>query len=244
MNRREIQKYKVRGAYHWEQIGFNLIRRNAYVVARYDNVIYLLKKHLGNLSGKTILDAGCGDGVLSFLLAKEGAKVTGVDYSKDAIKFAAERVRSLDVHIDFKVGSVCELPLLESSFDAIVSSDVIEHLDNVPQFLSEIRRVSKSNAIVIISTPIRFTENPLDIEHVIEWFPGEYVSLIEDFFGKSYFYMSHPIALLEIFQGRYFGKLWARVFINLLSLIWNPFKGFSERFHHHSLQFSVSRVTK
>ena len=241
---KKFQKYSKRGAYHWEQIGFNLVKRNAYVVARYDNVISLLKEHLGNISGRYILDAGCGDGVLSFLLAKEGAKVIGVDYSKDAIQFAKERTKSFNLHVDFKFGSVYELPLEDSSIDAIVSSDVIEHLEDVPQFLCELKRVAKNKSIIVISTPVRFTEIPMDIEHVNEWFPNEYMKLIESFFDKSFFYVSHPIAMLEIFQSRYFGHLWARILINLISLIWNPFKGFFGRFSHQSLQYSVSRIIK
>ncbi len=139
----EFQKYKTRGAYHWEQIGKHPVKRNSFVIGRYRNVITLLKSGLGeNLAGKKILDVGCGDGALSYLLAKEKAMLSGIDNQEMAINFAIERTHGMN--IDFRVGSAYELPWDDRTFDAVVSSDVIEHLNDPFRFLKEIKRMLKT----------------------------------------------------------------------------------------------------
>lgn len=239
---REFQKYKTRGAYHWEQIGYHILKRNAFVLGRYRNVISLLKKEFGSLYNKKILDIGCGDGVLSYLLSKEGALVSGVDYSDIAIGYAKEKCQG--TNIDFKQGSAYDLDFGQSSFDAVVSSDVIEHLEDVPKYLSEIKRVVTNRGIVVLSTPVKYTEYPLDKEHVIEWFPNEYKNVIESYFENSIYHYSHPLALQEIYEATYFGKTWGRVLFNIYSFLINPFEGFTSRFKHMALQYSVSKVKK
>ncbi|SFO93701.1 class I SAM-dependent methyltransferase [Hydrogenimonas thermophila] len=239
---KEFQKYKTRGAYHWEQIGIHPIKRNSFVIARYKNMLRLAKSECGNLNKKKVLDIGCGDGVLSYFFAKEGAIVFGIDYSDIAIEFAKEKTKSF--HIDFRQGSAYELPFEDNSFDIVISSDVIEHLEDVPKYLSEINRVVKNNGIVVISTPIKYTEYPLDKEHIIEWFQDEYKKVIEQKFKNTKYYYSHPLALEEIYQAKYFNKQWARVIMNIISFVYNPFYGFNSRFKYLMLQYSVSKVSK
>ena len=221
-------------AYHWEQIGNHPVKQNAFVVGRYRNVITLLKDALAGLAGKMILDVGCGDGVLSYLLAKEKAIVSGIDNQEIAIRFAKKKTSG--TNIDFRVGSAYELPWDENSFDAVVSSDVIEHLQDTKRYLEEIKRVSKVDAVVVISTPIRFTEKPLDKMHVVEWFPNEFKKVIESVFPNSRYFKSHPVFWFELInRNRY-----CRVMVNLLSIIRNPFEGFDAKFHYDALQYSVS----
>lgn len=169
----------------------------------------------------------------------EGGIVTGVDYSEEAIDFAKEKTKGLK--IDFKRGSVYELPFENDEFDAVVSSDVIEHLEDVERYISEIKRVVKKNGVIVISTPIRFTEHPLDHEHIVEWFPGEFKNMISRNFPKSDFYYSHSLVMKEIFECTLFGKRLPRAFLNFISFFNNPFDGFNTRFTYKTLQYSVSR---
>jgi ubiquinone biosynthesis O-methyltransferase len=239
---REFQKYKTRGAYHWEQISNNLLRRNTFILGRYNNVINLLKNKIGSLNGKKILDVGCGDGVLSYLVAKQGAEVSGIGYSDIAIEFAKEKSKRLK--IDFKQGSAYELPFKDNSFDAVISSDVIEHLEDVPTYLSEINRVCKNGGTVVITTPIKYTEIPLDPEHVIEWFPNEFKNVISSQFKSCEFKQSHSLVLHEIIQAQLLGKRWYNLIFNILSFIHNPFDGFINKFKQNVLQYAVIKVVK
>ena len=73
----EFQKYKTRGAdYHWRQISKrDILKYNAFVHARYTIIVNHLKKIIDNYHKSTeenirILDMGCGDGVLLYLLSK------------------------------------------------------------------------------------------------------------------------------------------------------------------------------
>ncbi|HFU76308.1 MAG TPA: class I SAM-dependent methyltransferase [Arcobacter sp.] len=239
---REFQKYKSRGAYHWEQISSHIIKRNTFVLARYKNVINILKLELPSLKKKRVLDIGCGDGVLSYLISKEGAVVSGIDYSGIAIEFAKEKTKGLD--INYVQGSAYALPFDDDSFDIIVSSDVIEHLEDVPKYLSEINRVVRDGGSVVLSTPIRYTEHPLDKEHVVEWFKDEYKEVIAQQFDDNKFFYSHPLVIQEIYEAKFLGKTWGRVFVNLLSFIYNPFESFKSRYKHMSLQYSCTKVKK
>lgn len=239
---REFQKYKKRGAYHWDQIGKNIFKRNTFVLGRYNNMLTLVKSRVPYLKDKKILDVGCGDGVLSYLFAKDGATVSGIDYSSLAIAFAKEKTEDFD--INFQQASAYELPFEESSFDVVISSDVIEHLEEVSKYLLEIKRVIKDEGIVVISTPIRFTEYPLDKEHVVEWFPDEFKEVILSEFQDVSFYYSHSLVGHEFIQKTLFGKSWYKVFFNLVSFFYNPFDGFNVGFKHKVLQYAVIKVKK
>lgn len=231
-------KYKERGAYHWQQIGYNIRKRNAFVIARYANCISLLKQHVE--PGSRVLDAGCGDGVFSYLINKEGFVVDGVDYADEAVSAAREQTQGTQ-DLNYHVGSVYELPFEDDSFDAAVSTEVIEHLEDRDTFLSELKRVVKPGGTIIVTTPIRLTRNPLDPEHVIEWFKEDYEEYIQTHFSDVRFATSHPVVWMDIYQARYFGQLLGRATITLLSFVWNPFKGFSQTYGYQAIQYAIAR---
>jgi SAM-dependent methyltransferase len=98
----------------------------------------------------TLLDAGCGGGRAMSLLADAGYQVTGIDISLGALGKA--RARSLQAIV---VAGVVDsaLPFADCSFDAVLSCEVIEHLLDVPGFLSELNRVLRPGGSMFLSTP-------------------------------------------------------------------------------------------
>ena len=95
----------------------------------------------------SILDIGCATGALPAFLRGQGWRVTGVEISPSADYAVKER--ALDVR---------KIPLEENnfpgeSFNVILASHLIEHLNNPMAFLSETRRVLKNNGYIFISTP-------------------------------------------------------------------------------------------
>jgi len=68
-------------------------------------------------------------------------------------------------------------------FDIIISSDVIEHLNEPETFLKEVNRLLKTKGFLIVGTPIKYTEKPLDPMHVHEFFPSEFEALLRKYFA-------------------------------------------------------------
>ena len=102
--------------------------------------------------GRTVLDAGCGEGVLSLLMAKKGAVVTGIDLSEPNIEAARRWAREWGVSVRFEVGDAGSLPFDDNSFDIVVSSHVLEHLPDLFQGLRELYRVTRDRAIIAMPT--------------------------------------------------------------------------------------------
>jgi SAM-dependent methyltransferase len=88
-------------------------------------------------------------------------------------------------------------------FDRVVCADGIEHVPDPESLLSTLHRVLKPGGRAIVRTPIRLTETPLDPDHVREWFPSEFRTLIE---GGPFELLGHekaiPVASAEIYQWR------------------------------------------
>ena len=237
MSSRTFGKYASRGAdYHWQMIGRNPLRRHAGALARYDNILELMQRGC-SVEGKKVLDVGCGDGVLSFKCHKLGALVHGVDLMPASIE--AAKARTSLTNIEFQVGDVYELPFPDDSFDIVMSSEVIEHLEKVPQYLSEIRRVLKPQGRAIISTPIRNTKIPLDEEHVQEWFFEDYPAVFSSHFSQVETFASHPVAIVDLYTAKFFGRPWFKLLLNIFSLFRNPYPLEQKRFRYMLQQYAL-----
>lgn len=105
-------------------------------------------------AGATVLDAGCGEGTLSILLAKHGCTVTGVDLSEPNIAAAKQYAHEEGVaeRVTFLVGDAEHLPVPDKSFDYVVSSHVLEHLPDFQQGVREIARIARKGAVTAIPT--------------------------------------------------------------------------------------------
>jgi SAM-dependent methyltransferase len=216
----EFSKYRVRGAYHWTEISRSIRRYNAYVAGRY----WLVLDRLGDVKGKRVLDLGCGDGVLSYLLTRRGARVVGVDYSFLALRFGQEQFARRGLAFDCVEASAYYLPFPNDSFDCVVSSDVIEHLDNPTQMVAEAHRVLMDGGKFVLTTPYRLTEIPWDGEHRHEFFPQELADLLQQKFSVVHVRTSHPAYLLELYTLKIFSRPLFRYLLNVPALLGsNPF---------------------
>jgi len=213
-----FDKYKKRGAgYHWKQISKSITKRNIFVVARYNIVLNQLR----SCKDKRILDIGCGDGALTYLLSQKGGFVIGVDSSDEAINFARKKTGKIK-SIEFIKASAYYLPFKHGGFDYVVSSEVIEHLQEPQRMLNEIKRVFNGEGKIIITTPLRFTEKPLDKMHIREFFELDLRGLLSDCFGANVrIIKSHPVVFMEL-QNKHFLM---KYLFNLLNLLFrfNPF---------------------
>ncbi len=146
--------------------------------------------------GKVVLDAACGTGYGTVILAEKARKVVGVDNSKDAITYCIENYRNPNVH--FMQMDCSQLGFSEGSFDTVVSFETLEHIPDMNMFLREIRGVLKPGGTLIISTPNRplyavYNKGNPNIYHYFELDEDEFRQILSKFFtietiwGQRYF---------------------------------------------------------
>lgn len=103
-------------------------------------------------SSKSVLDIGCGEGLGTWLLAKECGKATGIDLDTEAVSIAKSNWK--DPIINFtNVDFISDTD--NKTYDGIVNFDVIEHIhpDHVDLFLRKICTSLTSNGVLVIGTP-------------------------------------------------------------------------------------------
>lgn len=112
---------------------------------------YLRNQRVIDLKGKVILDAGCGTGykTLILALANPEAKIVGVDLSEESIKLAEKRLQHHGVdNVEFHVLLLEDLPKLGLSFDYINCDDVLYLLENAAKGLQAMKSVLKPEGII------------------------------------------------------------------------------------------------
>ena len=106
---------------------------------------------LGRFSPRdTVLDAGCGPGIVSAALATQVGRVEGVDLTPAMIALARQRVQSEGLaNVRFQVGDMSALPFEDASFDGAVSRYTVHHLDHPLAALREMVRVTKPGGAIV-----------------------------------------------------------------------------------------------
>jgi SAM-dependent methyltransferase len=104
-------------------------------------------------ANKRCLDAGCGLGYGTAMLAAVAESVHAVDIDPITVAEAKRRYCSLNTH--YAVADVTAVPYSASSFDLIISFEVVEHLSDWGLYLRELARLASRNGIVLVSTPNR-----------------------------------------------------------------------------------------
>lgn len=112
----------------------------------------------GLKAGDKVLDVGCGRGDLVFALARFGADVAGLDYSKDALEIARQAIVRLPPEIQCKIdlmnGDAAQLDFPDGTFDYVFMMDIVEHLypEQLRQCFNECGRVLKNGGSLVVHT--------------------------------------------------------------------------------------------
>lgn len=105
---------------------------------------------IGPSDGLAVLDAGCGEGYLSRLLAQDGAQVVGVDACADLVESARELARESGLDINYYLHSVNDLPIPDDHFDVVVCNHLINDLHDVSGPFREFTRVIREGGRLVI----------------------------------------------------------------------------------------------
>ena len=105
------------------------------------------------LKGKTVLDVGCGGGILSESMAERGAKVTGIDLGEKALKVAQLHSLESGVAVDYQLISVEKLAEQQpASFDVVTCLEMLEHVPDPASVVAACAKLVKPGGKVFFST--------------------------------------------------------------------------------------------
>jgi len=168
-----------------------------------------------DLSGRKVLDVGCGGGILSEALAKANAHVTGIDLSNESIEAAKIHASQHGLDIDYRYENIEETASKHAGeFDAITCMEMLEHVPEPGKIIAACSKLLKPGGHAYFST---INRTPKAFLFVI--FGGEYILRLLPKGTHTYRKLIRPSEL----------KHWAQEsgfeFRRLASLIYNPFTG-------------------
>lgn len=127
------------------------------------------------LAGLSVVDVGCGGGLLSEPLARMGGMVTGLDPATRNIAVATAHAVSMDLDIRYLPKTIEDLVADGERFDLVTALEVVEHVADVPAFLGALAEAAKPGGLVIVSTLNRtlrsFAAAILGAEYILRWLP-------------------------------------------------------------------------
>ncbi|MCG6962910.1 MAG: class I SAM-dependent methyltransferase [Acidobacteria bacterium] len=120
------------------------------------------------VADRRVLDAGCGNGYGSFELARGGAhSVIGVDIDRLSIRYACKHFRAPNLH--FEALDCEEIGKLDVTLDVIVSSNVLEHLEDPRAFLDSAGELLEPNGLLIIAVPPILSDEDVAVHRGIHY---------------------------------------------------------------------------
>jgi O-antigen biosynthesis protein len=138
------------------------------------------------VSGKRVLDAGCGTAYGSAILAAANAReVVGVDVAGDVLRAVSPRMPE---GVELREADVTNLPFDAGKFDVVVCFEVIEHVDDATAVLNELVRVLAEDGVLAISSPNRGVYTPGNPHHRYEFTPEEFEETLRRRFANVRLY--------------------------------------------------------
>ncbi|MGI9481482.1 MAG: bifunctional 2-polyprenyl-6-hydroxyphenol methylase/3-demethylubiquinol 3-O-methyltransferase UbiG [Hyphomicrobiales bacterium] len=127
------------------------------------------------LEGLSILDIGCGGGLLCEPMARLGADVTGIDPSEKNIKTASVHAGEKELPVTYLAQSAEELAASGAQYDVVLNMEVIEHVADVDIFMNACCTLVKSGGLMFVATINRTLKSfglaIIGAEYVLGWLP-------------------------------------------------------------------------
>ena len=110
----------------------------------------LILELVGDVSGRSVLDVGCGDGEFALELQKRGATVVGIDASAEMIDAAKARAELHNADVGFQVAMAEHLPFPAGQFDVVTAITILCFVDDATPVFREIARVLRPGGRLVI----------------------------------------------------------------------------------------------
>jgi len=125
--------------------------------------------------GLTLLDIGCGGGLLCEPMARLGATVTGIDATERNIGVARRHAASMRLDIDYRFAAAADLVAENRQFDVVLNMEVIEHVADRAAFLADSAALLRPGGLMFLATlnrtPKSYLLAILGAEYVLRWLP-------------------------------------------------------------------------
>jgi len=156
----EIQKFGALASHWWDAEGefkplhaINPLRRG------------WILEHTGDLTGKSVVDVGCGGGILAESLASAGAKALGIDLAEASLQVARLHGLESGIAVDYRLVSAEQLAREQpGGFDAVTCMEMLEHVPDPASIVRACATLAKPGGLVFFST---LNRNPKAFVHAI-----------------------------------------------------------------------------
>jgi len=121
----------------------------------YQLILKMMKSAINGFQGKRVLEVGCGLGGFCIHIAKEDGESIGLDISRSAIQKAKDLVKQFNVqnNIEFIIGDARFVPFKDQSYNIVICSETLEHVEDYEQAFNEIVRVVENSGHIGITVP-------------------------------------------------------------------------------------------
>ena len=127
------------------------------------------------LKGLSVLDIGCGGGLIAEPMRRLGARVAGIDADEQAIHVARLHAREAGLDIDYRHRLPEDLAREKGRYDVVLNLEVVEHVADVDAFLAAAAKLMKPNGAMVLSTINRTLKSlalaKIGAEYVLRWLP-------------------------------------------------------------------------
>ncbi len=127
-------------------------------------------------SGLSLIDVGCGGGLVTEPFARLDFAVTGLDASPENIAIAKDHAELAELTIDYQVGSPEQEAKRQKHWDVVVALEVVEHVADVDVFVSGLSNRLKPGGLLLMSTINRTVKSmalaKIAAEYVLRWVPA------------------------------------------------------------------------
>ena len=133
------------------------------------------RQGLKPFQGLSLLDIGCGGGLLSEPMSRLGFSVLGADASEKNVKTATAHAASTGVEIDYRVATAESLAADGRAFDVVLNMEVIEHVADLPGYLNACARLVKPSGLMFVASLNKTLKSlalaKIAAEYVLRWLP-------------------------------------------------------------------------